>query len=65
MQRNGGGTSTSAPTEAPAQQTTISPPVEATSRTRRAGALTFNPTPECESGEEFDLAAANPQAELM
>ena len=65
MPENGGGTSPSAPTEAPTQQTTISPPVEATSRTRRAGALTFNPTPEREPDEEFDLAAANPQAELM
>jgi hypothetical protein len=65
MPENGGDTSPCAPTEAPTQQTTISPPVEATSRTRRAGALTFNPTPEREPGEEFDLAAANPQAELM
>ena len=65
MPENGGGNSLSAPTEAPTQQTTISQPVESTSRIRRAGALTFNPTPEREPDEEFDLAAANPQAELM
>ena len=32
---------------------------------RRAGALTFDPSPNLEEDEEFDLAAGDPQAELM
>jgi hypothetical protein len=76
MSGNGGGNNTtnntnpgvptvapmSAPTVAP---TSISSPVTTSPQVRRAGALTFNPTPEREPEEQFDLAAANPQAELM
>ena len=81
MSENGGGTSntptpTPTPTTVPTDSLTISSPVEAAAeqpvaeqpvplQARCAGALTFNPTPEWEPEEVFDLAAANPQAELM
>ena len=73
MSGNGGGIN-SIPTVAPTQPPTETPPnisspvdspVEPPPQIRRAGALTFNPTPEREPEEQFDLAAANPQAELM
>ena len=53
---------TAPPTETP---TSIPSPANTAPQIRRAGALTFNPTPEREPEEQFDLAAANPQAELM
>lgn len=45
---------------------TIQPPPDDTTPTiRRAGALSFDPSPKLEEDEEYDLAAPDPQAELM